>query len=198
MAQARWCVYVEIQSTAEDVTAAPLPKTVGPQDAIQHGAMPARAARTLLPYYARNQSSDLTGSYRLDGQNTNSPVTLNQCTGIALPGQWVETAPIDFVTDAGDVTKVKSNATFTVRVRARWQKHDTSVVPQFRQLRVEIIRRRDNTPSPPDYVVLDSQVFSISTSMATYTASLALDTWWASNHRYLVRFVGRFFRQVQI
>ena len=198
MAQARWCVFVEIQNTGEDVTAAPLPSTVGPKDAIQRGALPARLARTLLPYYARNQSSDLTGFYRLDGQNTSSPVTLNECIGIAQPGQWVETAPIDFVTDAGEVTKVKSNDTFAVRVRTRWDKADTSIVPQFKQLRFEIVLRRDNTPSPPDFVVLNSHTFSISTSMTTYTASLALDTWWASNHRYLLRCVGRFYRQIQI
>lgn len=198
MAEARWCVYLEIQDTAEDVIAAPLPSIVGPKDAIQRGALPARLARTHLPYYARNQSSDLTGFYRLDGQNTNSPVTLNQCVGIALPGQWVETAPIDFVTDAGVVTRVKSNDTFTVRVRGRWDKVDTSITPQFKKLRVEIVRYWDNTPLPPDFVVLDSHTFSISTSMTTYTASVALNTWWASNNRYLIRFVGRFFRRIQI
>ena len=197
MAIPRWILYLEIQDTNENVIAAPLPKTVGPQDPIQRGALPASIARTLPPFYARNQNSDLAGFHRLDAENTNSPVTLFRSKGIPLPGQWVETDPIDFITDAGEVTKIKSNDTFTVRVRARWDKADTSVVPLFRQLRVEIVLRRDNTPLSPDFVVLDLRTISISTVMTTYTASLTLNTWWASNHRYLVRFVGRFFRQAQ-
>jgi hypothetical protein len=192
-------VHVEIQDTAKDVTSAPLPKTIGPVDVVRRGVLPARMARTLLPFYARNQASDLTGLYRLDDQNIHAPSTLTHCVDVPpTSGTWVETAPIDFITDNGVVTKVKSSDDFPVRIRARWTKEDTSLNPQFRELRVEVIRRRDNTPLPPDFAVLDAHTFSISGTMTTYTTEFSLNTWWASNHRFLLRCVGRFYRQIQI
>jgi hypothetical protein len=192
-------VHVEIQDTAKDVTSAPLPKTIGPVDVVRRGVLPARMARTLLPFYARNQASDLTGLYRLDDQNIHAPSTLTHCVDVPpTSGTWVETAPIDFITDNGVVTKVKSSDDFPVRIRARWTKEDTSLNPQFRELRVEVIRRRDNTPLPPDFAVLDAHTFSISGAMTTYTTEFSLNTWWASNHRFLLRCVGRFYRQIQI
>lgn len=199
MARPRWCLHVEIQDTAKDVTSAPLPRSIGPVDVVRRGVVPARMARTHLPFYARNQVSDLTGFYRLDGQNIHSPATLTQCVDVPPnEGTWVETASIDFITDNGAITKVKSNDNLTVRIRARWTKEDTSLNPQFRQLRVEVVRRRDNTPLSPDFVVLDTHTFSISGTMTTYTTEFSLSTWWASNHRYLLRCVGRFYRQIQI
>ena len=194
MAEPRWCLEVEIQNTTHDVTAAPLPKTVGIVDVVQRGVVPARPAKTHLPYYARDEASDLAGLFRLDGANVESPVIKTACVGVPPAGAWVETGPIDFIADAGKVTGVKSQDSLAVRVRARWTKYDTSLNPLHRQLRVEIVRRRDNSPSPPDFVVLDTHTFSITTALTLYTADLTLDTWWASNHRYLLRCVGRFKR----
>lgn len=199
MATPRWCLHVEIQDTAKDVTSAPLPRTIGPVDVMRRGVVGSRLAQTHLPFYARNQASDLAGFNRLDGQNIHLPVALIKCVNVPLnPGTWVETAPIDFITDNGAITKVKSSNALTVRIRAKWTKEDTPQSPQFNQLRVEVVRRRDNTPLSPDFVVLDAHTFSISTAMTTYTTEFTLSTWWASNHRFLLRCVGRFFRRIQI
>lgn len=194
MAEPRWCLDVEIQNTTDDVTAAPLPRTVGIVDVIQRGVVPARAAKTHVLYYARDEASDLGGFFRLDEANVDNPVVKTTCAGLPPAGAWVETDPIDFITDFNAVTGIKSNDALTVRVQARWGKYDTVLNPLHRQLRVELVRRRDNSPNPPDFVVLDSHTFSISTALTVYTADLTLDTWWASNHRYLLRLVGRFKR----
>ncbi len=196
MGQPRWCVHVEIQNTAEDVTSAPLPKTIGVIGVIQRGVLPARVARTHLEFYARDQNSDLGGFFRLDSNNIHSPVTKGECVDTPLPGEWAETDPIDFITDAGAVSGIKSEDSLTVRIRARWDKADTILVPMFKRLRVQLVRRRDNTPFPPAFVVLDTHTFSISTSLALYTAQMTLDTQWGSNARYLLRCVGRFKRQI--
>jgi hypothetical protein len=196
MAQPRWCVYVEIQNTAEDVTSAPLPKTIGVIGVVQRGVLPGRVARTHLAFYGRDQNSDLTGFFRLDPNNLHSPVTKGECVDIPPPGEWAETEPIDFITDAGEVSGVKSEDSLTVRIRARWDKADTTLMPLFRKLRVQLVKRRDNTPFPPAFVVLDTHTFSISTSLALYTAQMTLDAKWGSNTRYLLRCFGRFKRQV--
>lgn len=196
MARPRWCVYVEIQNTAEDVTSAPLPKTIGVIGVVQRGVLPARVARTHLTFYARDQNSDLAGFFLLDSSNVHSPVTKGKCVDIPSSGEWAETDPIDFITDAGALSGIKSEDSLTVRIRARWDKADTTLVPMFKRLRVQLLRRRDNTPFPPAFVVLDTHTFSISPSLTLYTAQMTLDTEWAGNTRYLLRCVGRFKRQI--
>lgn len=199
MAQPRWCLDLGIQNVAEDVALAPLPKTLGPSGVLRAGSVLPSIAQAHLLYYARNQASDLTGFYRLDPDNIDDPVTLTSCVDVpAQGGQWVETDPIDFITDENEVTGVKSDDALTMRVRAKWHKADTSLDPQFKQLRVEVARRRDNSPSPPDFEVFDSHTFGISQTLSTYSTGLNISTWWGGNHRYLLRCTGRFYRKIQI
>lgn len=195
MAEPRWCLEMEIQKTGDNVGFCPLPVT-GPVDPIGRcGVVAARVVTKSRPWYARDIASDLAGMNRLDEQNVNSTVTKSSCTGLPLPGKTVNTPPIDFITDVLAVNRVKSDGTVTFRVRCRWTKKDTSLNPELPRLKLQAIKRRDNTPFPPDFVILDTVLTTITSTFTVYTIDVTLpNIVWYTNNRWLARFIGHFER----
>lgn len=198
MAEPRWCLEMEIQKTGDNVGFCPLPVT-GPVDPIGRcGVVGGRVVTKARSWYARDIASDLAGMDRLDEQNGNGTVTKSSCTGLPLPGGTVDTPPIDFVTDVGSVNPARSDGTVTFRVRCRWTKVDTSTSPQLAWVKVQAIKYRDNTPFPPNFVILDTVTKSINSGFSVYTIDLTLpNISWYSNNRWLARFMGRFKRKIQ-